>query len=95
MDAYVQAEALGWRDAPFVNMSVGGNAINRSLGGSLLFVLLDELGSPSSVSFMIHKCKEFRFPSSVIPREVGGVPNFERCTQKRTISVRVASNFYL
>ncbi|CAK9061571.1 unnamed protein product [Durusdinium trenchii] len=29
VDAYVQAEALGWRDAPFVNMSVGGNAINR------------------------------------------------------------------
>ncbi|CAJ1347420.1 unnamed protein product, partial [Effrenium voratum] len=29
VDRYVQAEATEWREAPFVNMSIGGTAINR------------------------------------------------------------------
>ena len=31
VDDYVAKEAAGWQDAPFMNMSVGGTAINRML----------------------------------------------------------------
>ena len=29
VDDYVAKEAAGWQDSPFMNMSVGGTAINR------------------------------------------------------------------
>ena len=32
VDQWVQTEAFGWRDAPYVNMSINGVAINRTLG---------------------------------------------------------------
>ena len=32
VDQWVQTEALGWKDAPYVNMSISGAAINRTLG---------------------------------------------------------------
>ena len=35
VDQWVQNEAFGWKDSPYVNMSIGGAAINRTLGSEL------------------------------------------------------------